>query len=265
VRTVKGTHKPKKRTTVAYERFADTHIEPGVFFAVRADGHHFHEVTRDMKKPYDERFRALMSQAIRTYVLRRDCLPFMAFTFSDEVSFVFRSDDDVYSRRIEKLDSLVASALSAILTKTMRRVAFFDARVVVLPRLRDVIRYLAERQNEARRDCINGHTFYTLVQGGLTHEQAGEAMRNWRFLRMSRYLRQNKIVFGKLPPWQRRGEAIHWKAYRRSGFNPVTRKRTVAVRYGLVRNDTLPYFASESGRRLVRKALVARRGVAAPH
>lgn len=261
---MKATHKSESWTTGAYERFADTHIEPGVFFAVRTDGHHFHEVTRDMKKPYDERFRALMSRAIRTYMLRRDCLPFIAFAFSDEVSFVFRSDDGVYSRRIEKLDSLVASALSAILTRTMRRVAFFDARAVVLPRLRDVIRYLAERQNEARRDCINGYTFYTLVQSGLTHEQAGEAMRNWKFPRMSRYLRENKIIFGKLPSWQRRGEAIHWKAYRKSGFNPVTRKRSVAVRYGLVRNDGLPYFASESGRRLVQKALEARRGAGAP-
>ncbi len=121
-----------------------------------------------------------------------------------------------------------------------------------------MIRYLAERQAETRRDCVNGHTFYTLVRNGLSPEQANERMRGWNFSRMTRYLLAQRIAFGKLPLWQRRGVAFYWDTFRRPGFNPLTAERTVAVRYKLRKNERLPRFDSKPGRRLVRKALEAR-------
>lgn len=242
-----------------YECFAEARVPDGIYFAIRADGHRFHALTSRLTKPYDERFRTWLNEAVRSYLLRRFCLPFFVFSFSDEVSLVFRKEDDLHARRVEKLDSLIAAGLSASLTHRMRVVAFFDARIIALPRFGDVVRYLAERQAEARRDCINAYTFYTLVHEGLTPEQAGEAMRGWRFRRMHRYLREHKIMFGRLPLWQRRGEAFYWEAYAKPGWNPLTGRRTVAKRFGLVRNEALPHFPSRAGRRLLCKALEARR------
>lgn len=241
-----------------YERFAGTRVQAARFFAVRVDGHHFHELTRRMRKPYDGRFRSWINEALKTYLLQRHCSPFFAFVFSDEISLVFRKDDDLYGRRVEKLVSLIAAGLSAVLTRTIGSIAWFDARVAVLPRFEDLIRYLAERQAEARRDCINAYTFYTLIRAGFTHEQAGETMCGWRFNRMNRFLRERKIMFGRLPLWQRRGEAWYWESYTKPGRNPLTGARALATRSKLVRNVALPHFTSNAGRRLVRKALRGR-------
>jgi tRNA(His) 5'-end guanylyltransferase len=186
------------------------------------------------------------------------CAPFFAFSFSDEVTLLFRKDDEQYARRIEKLDSLIASALSSLFTKRIGTVAFFDARVLLLPKFSDVIRYLTERQAETQRNCVNEYTFHSLVRTGLSPEQAGERMRGWNFRRMTRYLLAQQILYGKLPLWQKRGVAFYWETHRKPGFNPVTGEQTFAVRFKLRENERLPRFDSKPGRRLVRKALEAR-------
>jgi tRNA(His) 5'-end guanylyltransferase len=241
-----------------YERFSDIQIDPGLFFAVRADGHNFHALTKGMNKPYDKPFRNLLNQVVQEYFLHHLTEPFFAFAFSDEINLFFRQEDARFHRRIEKLDSMIASALSVILAKKVSSLAFFDARVVVLPRLEDVMHYLEERQAEAARDCINGYTFYTMVRAGLSPEKAGEAMKEWKFERMNKYLREHKVIFNGLPPWQKRGQAFYWESYRKPGYNPLADKRTRAKRFRIVKNDRLPRFETVTSKRLVQKALEAR-------
>lgn len=249
---------PPRMPRGPYECFATVKVPAGSFFGVRADGHNFHALTSKLAKPFDDEFRSWMEDTVQDYLMVGHCVPFFAFSFSDEVTLLFRKDNEQYARRIEKLDSLIASALSSLFTKRIGTVAFFDARVLILPKFGDMIRYLVERQSEVRRDCVNGYTFYTLVRNGLSPEQAGERMRGWNFRRMTRYLLTQQIAFGKLPPWQKRGVAFYWETYRKPGFNPLTVEQTVAIRFKLRKNERLPRFDSKAGRRLVRKALEAR-------
>lgn len=199
-----------------------------------------------------------MNETVREYFLHHLTEPFFAFAFSDEINLFFQQEDNRFHRRIEKLDSMIAAALSALLSTKVSSLAFFDARVVVLPRFEDVMHYLEERQTEAARDCINGYTFYSMVQAGLSPQKAGEAMRDWKFERMNKYLREHNVIFNGLPLWQRRGQAFYWESYRKPGFNPVTKNRTQAKRFRIVKNESLPRFDTVAGKRLVQKALETR-------
>jgi tRNA(His) 5'-end guanylyltransferase len=244
--------------TEDYEQFSQMRVQEGVYFAVRADGHNFHVLTRKMKKPYDEEFRRLMNETISEYLLLRVSLPFFTFSFSDEISFIFRKEDEMFSRRVEKLDSLTASALSAIFSREMSTIAYFDSRVAVLSHFEDVMNYLAQRQAEAKRNCINSYTFYTMISEGVSARGARETMDNWDFSDMETYLRKRDIFFDKLEQWQLRGTAFYWKPVQKTGFNPLTGKQVTAGRLKLIKDETLPDLGITAGRKLVENALKAR-------
>lgn len=96
------------------EIFANLSIFPPIF--VRLDGRAFHRLTRalDLTAPFDPAFHASMRAVCRYLLEESGFTPTFAYTFSDEISLYFQTLP--FSGRVEKIDSVTASAAASVLT-----------------------------------------------------------------------------------------------------------------------------------------------------
>ena len=103
------------------------------------DGKGFSKFTddHDFEKPNDRAGLDLMNEAAIA-VMNEFSELLMAFGESDEYSFVFARDSDVYDRRISKIESTIASIFTAtyvyrfekIMKRELKYLPAFDARLV---------------------------------------------------------------------------------------------------------------------------------------
>ena len=86
------------------------------------------------------------------------------------LSFFFK--EIPFSARVEKIDSVLASFVSSAFTIQLREnfdfrePIAFDARVIVLDSLKDVVYYFIWRQKEAWRNFLNAMAQWVLLQEG---------------------------------------------------------------------------------------------------
>lgn len=73
-----------------YEAYSKYRVPEGVAFFERCDGRKFHKVCDflELKKPFDERLAKILVVA-SSEVLRGGFNAILAYTFSDEVNFLF--------------------------------------------------------------------------------------------------------------------------------------------------------------------------------
>ncbi len=175
---------------------------------VRADGRGFKNVLEESAKPYDIDFARSMACAVERFFLNFGPAPVLAFTFSDEISFVFL--DAPFAGRVEKIDSLVAGFLSAALSLGLHRLVSMDCRTIPLCR-EEICSYLAERQDEAWRNHIFSYGFYMLQKEGLNETQAMEKLRGLREHEIHEIVFQKGINLARTPAWERRGVMVYRK------------------------------------------------------
>jgi len=197
---------------------------------VRADGRGFKKILESCKKPYDLDFaRSMVSAAARLFS-DSGLAPALAFTFSDEISLLFL--EAPFAGRVEKIDSIVASFLSAALSLDLGRPVSMDCRTIPLCEA-EVAGYLAERQDETWRNHVFSYGFYTLVEAGLTNSKAMEQMRGMKEPEIHELVFSRGINLAKTPTWERRGAMV----YRKGGQ--------------VVQDWELPPLRSEDGKRLL--------------
>jgi tRNA(His) guanylyltransferase len=221
-----------KGKTASWEIYSE--LKSRAPLVVRADGRGFRKLLEGCKKPYDIDFARSMVTATSELFRASGLSPALAFTFSDEISILFL--EAPFSGRVEKIDSIIASFLSASLSLRLVRALSMDCRVIPLCES-EVVEYLAERQDETWRNHVFSYGFYMLIGDGLTNTQAMEKLRGMREHEIHELVFQKGTNLAKTPAWERRGVMV----YRKDGQ--------------VVEDWELPLLRSEEGQRLLERII----------
>ncbi|XP_043504433.1 probable tRNA(His) guanylyltransferase [Polistes fuscatus] len=166
----------------------DDNCLPNCWIVVRIDGRNFSKFTdaHQFAKPNDVAALELMNRAAIT-VMEDFKEIILGFGQSDEYSFVFRKDTQLYKRRVSKLMSNVNSLFASSYVYHWPRFfrgrdlyypPSFDARVVLYPTDKNLRDYLAWRQADVHVNNLYNTCFWNLVlKGKLTPSQAEEKLR----------------------------------------------------------------------------------------
>jgi len=225
-----------------YEQSLDQAVLPKIHIAARIDGRNFTRLTKELcqfEAPFDERFRDLMISTVK-HLMECGFRVVYGFTQSDEISLLFHNDEDTFSRKVRKFDSILAGEASAAFTHSLNTIAVFDCRVIPLPTLDLVQDYFLWRQEDAHRNGLNAHCYWLLRRNGLSSTDATAQLEGKSVAYKNELLFQHGINFDKIPAWQKRGIGVYWEDYEKPGLNPVTGRIEKALRRRLAVNDELP-------------------------
>ncbi|RLE75179.1 MAG: hypothetical protein DRJ56_06175 [Thermoprotei archaeon] len=124
--------------------------------------------------------------------------------------------------------------------------------------LEEVPGYLAWRQLDCFRNCLNSYAYYSLLRAGLSPSEASERLRGLKSGDLLAIVRELAgLELDDIPLWQRRGVLLRWKEVRRESLNPLTGARAEAVRRRLEEDWELPVFSSTEGRRYLEEVLAS--------
>lgn len=129
----------------------------------RLDGKCFSKWTKDLKRPYDERFCQLMQEV--TITLLKETNANMGYTQSDEITLVWYSSSYnsqiFFDGKIQKMNSVLASMCTAYFNmivptylSTSKDSALFDCRVWQVPTLEEAVNVFLWRELDAVRNSI---------------------------------------------------------------------------------------------------------------
>jgi len=236
------------------EIFSTITAIPPVF--VRIDGRAFHSLAENLnlKKPFDDQFSEAMVQVCVTLISDSGLCPDLAFTFSDEISLYCTRLP--FSGRVEKIDSVAASCAASALTNVLtgKPLVSFDARVIpATPEY--ALEYLANRQNEAWRNHINGYCQQALIDEGISAKKAADHLKGVPARDLHEMMHNRGMNLATTPAWQRRGILVCKKITEKEGFNPLTQEHVLARRSAVTVERDLPLFTSPEGQAFLKKLL----------
>ena len=236
------------------EIFSTITALPPVF--VRLDGRAFHHLAENLrlKKPFDGRFSDAMVQVCVALIADSGLCPELAYTFSDEISLYFTRLP--FNGRVEKIDSVAASYAASALSTFLagKSLVSFDARVI--PATREyAVEYLANRQNEAWRNHINGYCQQALIEEGMSAKKAAARLKGIPAKELHEMMHKRGTNLAMTPAWQRRGILVCKKITEKEGFNPITQEHVVAERSAVTVERDLPLFTSPEGQSFLKKLL----------
>jgi len=90
--------------------------------------------------------------------------------------------------------------------------------------------YFRWRNEDAHRNALNAHCYWSLRKQGQTDKQATKALLKLSVAAKNELLFQNGINFNDLPNWQKRGIGLYWETYEKTGLNPKTNESVVTER-----------------------------------
>jgi len=250
------------RTFKRMELFSSLRIRGTKFIAIRCDGRCFHELTERLgfSKPYDLMFARIMVYTVISVMSAwRDTIR-IGYTFSDEINYILK-EPFPFSGRLEKLISLIASTTGSAFTNALMRylgktsLVQFDARIIWLSDLNDVVDYLYSRQREAWRNFINSVSYYMLIKKGIAPKDVEAMLRGMSALKRINLLAKYGVDIHSFPTWMMRGILVHLTCIKKIGFNPITKEQVKTYRRIFKITWSLPSFKSDEGRILIRDAL----------
>jgi tRNA(His) guanylyltransferase len=226
-----------------FETAHDHCVLPGLFMVARLDGRAFTRLTKEVHRfatPFDERFRDCMVQTTE-YLMNCGLRVVYGYTQSDEISLVFHRDEDAFSRKLRKLNSVLAGEASAKISLLLGDIGVMDCRICQLPTMELVVDYLRWRSEDAHRNALNAQCYWTLREDGHSVRAATNRLEGLSVAEKNELLFRTKGVnFNDLPLWQRRGIGFYWETYEKPGVNPVTGEDVTATRRRIRRNMALP-------------------------
>ncbi|RKO83321.1 tRNAHis guanylyltransferase-domain-containing protein [Blyttiomyces helicus] len=151
------------------EHSAEISVPPSQPFVVRLDGCSFSRFTSGLRRPWDPRLTDAMVRTTMDLVEKFG--PTTGYTQSDEITLVFRAGDaeqtnsphatfsHIYSGRVQKLSSVIASYASVRFNHHLRRADFRDLPPAVGARMRDSVAHFDGRtvpvpDPGAATDCV---------------------------------------------------------------------------------------------------------------
>lgn len=225
-----------------YETAYDFCVPPNIFIVARIDGRGFTKLTKelyDFEKPFDKNFRDFMIETVR-HLMTCGFDVIYGYTQSDEISLLFNLNENTFSRKIRKYNSILAGEASAKFSTLLGGVAVFDCRISQLPREQDVIDYFRWRNEDAYRNSLNAHCYWTLRSQALSANQATEQIIGKSNAFKNEFLFKNGINFNDLPNWQKRGVGLSWTMMDKIGWNPIQKEETISKRKEIEINQNLP-------------------------
>lgn len=217
---------PRQARAMAHSKFEyvkqyeqDSPLLLGCWIVVRVDGKGFTKFCdlHGFDKPNDKRALDLMdASAVETMKEFADVV--IAYGDSDEYSFVFHKDTQLYGRRNSKLVSLVSSCFTANYVRlwphhfqdsALRQSPIFDARAVCYPSIRELRDYLSWRQADAHVNNQYNTCFWALVKSGLSPSQAHSQLKGTDAAAKNELLFSRfSINYNDIPEQFRKGSVI---------------------------------------------------------
>jgi len=225
-----------------FETAHDHCVLPGIYIVARLDGRSFTRLTKEVHKfesPYDERFRDYMVATVE-HLMNCGLDIIYGYTQSDEISLLFALEADTFSRKLRKLNSVLAGEASAKFSLLLGDNGCFDCRISQLPNLGEVVNYFRWRSQDAHRNSLNAHGYWCLRRDGHSATPATKMMEGLSVADKNELLFQHGINFNDLPNWQKRGVGLYWEEYQKPGYNPITGENVSASRRRIRRDLNLP-------------------------
>lgn len=193
---------------------------PNCWIVVRIDGKGFHRFSdiHNYLKPNDERALDLMSKAAETVMEEfKDIV--IAYGQSDEYSFVFKKNSNVYNRRASKLATNVVSLFASSFvyywpryfgTTMMQYPPAFDSRTVLYPTDKNLRDYLSWRQADCHINNLYNTCFWKLIQDkGMTPAESQERLKGTMSSDKNELLfKEFEINYNNLPALHRKGTIL---------------------------------------------------------
>lgn len=197
----------------------DDRCLPNCWMVVRVDGKAFHKFSdaHNFEKPNDKRALDLMSRCAEKVMeeFNEICL---SYGQSDEYSFVFKKDANIYNRRASKIMTNLCSLFASsyvfywpeYFSDPIRYPPSFDGRVVLYPSDQNLFDYLSWRQADCHINNLYNTVFWALVQeGGLSPSKAEERLRGTLSSDKNEILFQEfKTNYNNLPALYRKGTVL---------------------------------------------------------
>jgi tRNA(His) 5'-end guanylyltransferase len=244
-----------------YEVYSGIEIPEKPLF-VRLDGWNFHTLTKKLnfKKPFDP----FLAQALRNAALEvfKAWPAQLCYIFSDEINFLFLSTPGW--RRVEKIDSILASFFSTAFLSELRKrhkyikTVAFDCRCIPLigknPK-KLILDYLVWRQAECFRNCINAWAQYLLqTKEGLSARTAAKKLEGLKAKQLLNLIKKYGIDLKSKARIDRDGLLLYKRAIQKFGYNPIQKKKVRVLR-NVVDFGVAPKFNTLSGKRFLSKIL----------
>jgi len=238
-----------------HEIFSKTCIPPETPFFLRLDGWKFKKLSKSIKaeKPFDEKFtKCLVSSG--KILFKKGFSPALIYVASDELNILFL-DGAPFRRRVEKVDSMLASLVSSTFTLSIQKlfdkkeVVAFDSRVIVASNDGKIMQYMAWRQMDTWRNHNNAYAYWVLRKLGRKPSEISKKLRGLKTKELHELMFKHGVNLAKTPQWQRRGVLIYKEPFLRK-----TRGQSV-TRWRLKEDWKLPLFTSRRGTTLVKKIL----------
>ncbi|XP_053948524.1 probable tRNA(His) guanylyltransferase [Anastrepha ludens] len=225
----------------------DDSILPNVWIVIRLDGKGFHKFSKahDFAKPNDTNALNLMSTAAVAVMEEfRDII--LAYGQSDEYSFVFRKETNVFNRRAAKLLTYVTSLFTSAYvfnwctlmhSKPLLYPPCFDGRVVLYPSDQNLRDYLSWRQADVHINNLYNTAFWNLVlQSGLSNQEAEAELRGTFSADKNEMLfTKFGINYNNLPAMFRKGTILLRKRVKTTGEDGLNRQLIIPYHDDMIR------------------------------
>jgi tRNA(His) 5'-end guanylyltransferase len=171
---------------------------------------------------------------------------------------LFHRDESLFDRKLRKYLSVLAGEASSALSLRLGAPACLDCRISQIPAAELVVDYFRWRNEDAHRNALNAHCYWTLRRTGASVKQATERLLRLSVSDKNELLFQHGVNFSKLPQWQRRGIGAYWERVEKAAVNRKTGKAVTAVRRRLKVDFELPM--KEAYERFLKEIVDASRG-----
>ena len=225
-----------------YETANDRSVVPEVYIVARIDGRGFTKLTKetiDFEIPFDIRFRDYMVETVK-HLMNCGFKIIYGYTQSDEISLLFDLNDNSFSRKERKLNSILAGETSAKFSTLLGSVAAFDCRISELPNKDLVVDYFRWRNEDAARNSLNAHCYWLLRKQGYSKIDATKHLSGKSIAEKNEILFQAGINYNNLPSWQKRGVGLYWKETIHEGLNPLNNEKIETTRNRILVDSELP-------------------------
>ena len=227
----------------AYETAHDHCVMPEMYMVARIDGRSFTRLTKEVHKfetPFDEVMRDHMVQTVE-HLMSCGFKVVYGYTQSDEISLLFAKEENTFHRKERKFNSILAGEASAKFSLLLGDMGAFDCRIVQLPNIELVENYFRWRQEDAKRNALNGHCYWSLRDEGLSGKEASAILDKLNVSEKNELLFERGTNFNNIPSWQKRGTGLYWEAYEKEGLNPMNNEKTITTRRRLKMDYELPF------------------------
>ena len=231
---IKNMEKNYEQEMREFEVYSPLKVKPNHYFIVRLDGRGFSKLTQEMglKKPFDYNFKETIVKAIKKLMFETGTI--IGYTESDEVSILFDKTSSFFDRRIEKINSILPSMMTAFCMQQEFFKSFtpvFDCRILVAQTKKEVFNIFKWRQRDSLRNCLNSYAYWHLRFSGKTERQAEDILKDMEGdIKRELLLKEFNINFKYINAWEKNGTFVLWEKYEKEGFNPKEKKKVLVIR-----------------------------------